>query len=89
MPDPLDAPHITMPSGEGWMIAYPTDKDRDYMRKIALMPFTELATRLADTLECTECDQIPNDEGTESLHGMIGEFVIIGCQGYHQIQFAE
>jgi hypothetical protein len=60
--------------------------DLAYMRAVASAPFVDIAIELEGAEFCDECDTVPNDEGTRDEHGMIGPFVIIGCQGYHAIR---
>lgn len=36
------------------------------------------------TQKCMECDETP-DGCTVDYHGMIGSYIVIGCEGYFQV----
>lgn len=54
-----------------------------YVQAVAAAPLNVIALWLTNV--CTECDLQPTAEGTESDHGMIGDFVLIGCEGYYVV----
>jgi hypothetical protein len=70
---------------DDWMLAA-RETDHAYALAVARAPFYTIAKELIGAEECPECDCIPSDEGTQTEHGMIGDYVIIGCMGYHTIR---
>lgn len=54
--------------------------NEEYIHAVANAPLKAVALWL--TAICTECGHEPIAEGTESQHGMLDEFVLIGCEGY-------
>jgi hypothetical protein len=57
-----------------------TAENRKYMVAVATTRLDRIVRWLTTT--CTECDHEPIAEGTEREHGMLGDFVLIGCEGY-------
>ena len=85
---PIDAAayKITLPAYYEPWLEKQRAVDHAYALAVARTPFWEIADELEGADLCPECDEIPADSGTQSDHGMIGIFVIIGCEGYHTIE---
>jgi hypothetical protein len=63
------------------------ERAREYLRRVWGAPLHIIAQDLECLIECRDCDEIPSDypNAPDADHVMIGNFVIIGCEGYWQI----